>query len=257
MHLEQLAAFEGELAVFRCRPATLVADVVLMGFGRDLAETAHSIEALAAGPHPHKAYPNARLAFELAQNMVVLATHEDYRSAGARAWVYFEHRDANWKSAMTGRSGAPQPLTPDQWLGNRVNELARVVTQLSGKSDQTLTEALAQVRASQREKPDNWLHAHLAERQSQAYELFARDTGGSASSESLKINRSLYRTLCRETHAHPRLDSFGLVGTSADGYKLNVAPRDLDVARRVVLKSTDISLTESAAALRWQRTGSV
>jgi hypothetical protein len=37
---------------------------------------------------PHKGFANARLAFEGAQQALVLATHEDYVTAGARAWVF-------------------------------------------------------------------------------------------------------------------------------------------------------------------------
>ncbi len=114
-HLEHLAEFDEELAAFRCRPATLVADLVVLGFGRDLADTAHAIESFADSPRPHKAYPNARLAFELAQNIVVLATHEDYGAVGARAWVYFEDKDSRWRSVMANRGAHPAlPLTEEE-----------------------------------------------------------------------------------------------------------------------------------------------
>ena len=85
--IEELAS---ALSAFVCRPSSLIADLVLVALTTDLVETGLAVHETSGSALPHKGYSNARLAFETAQNLLVLATHENYELAGAIAWVYFE-----------------------------------------------------------------------------------------------------------------------------------------------------------------------
>jgi hypothetical protein len=195
--------------MFQVRPRSLVADLVLWGLATDLLETGLAVEHTARSALPHKAYANARLAFETAQNLLVLATHEEYEIAGAIAWVYFEWKDASWRAAAE-RKKAPDGLGPteDQWLERRVDQVANVWSKVAKDQGGRLREALATVRRDRKKKPDNWLHENMTQRQHRAYVLFAAQNGKGSPADTAELNQAMYKVLCRETHAGPRFDSF-------------------------------------------------
>src|SRR5688572_22974332 len=122
----RLAELEVELKAFKCRPSTLISDMVLIALTRDLVETGIAIHHILRSDLPHKAYANARLAFETAQNILVLSTHEDYDNAGPLAWVYFEGKDAAWRSEIARRKTGGKGPTEEEWLDARVDEMARI-----------------------------------------------------------------------------------------------------------------------------------
>jgi len=255
----QLELLDSELKTFLCRPGSLVADLVLVALATDLFETGLAVREASQTDLPHKAYPNARLAFETAQNLLVLATHETYELAGAIAWVYFESKDAPWRSEIErAKSGNGAGPTDEQWLGTRVDQMARIWNSVSHGTAVVLQEALAIVRRDRKKRPDNWLHENLSHRHHRSYTLFAEKNGNVASPDSAELNEKMYRALCRETHVRPRLDSFGVIHNSTDNtVRIDILPRNLDRARRAVVGGTELAISEGIAALRWQRTGAV
>jgi hypothetical protein len=213
-------------------------------------DTAHS-------PLPHKAYSNARLAFEGAQNLLVLATHENYEAAGAQAWVYFESKDARWRVAFGRQKNVLTPgLTEDQWLDQRVADMARVWSSVSQGQGQLLLDAPGVVRRERKKRPDNWLHEDMTFRQHRAYTLFAASGGKTFQANSAELNQAMYQALCRETHARPRLDSFGVIHDRGT-VQVVISPRNLEQARYAVTAGTELCVQEGVAALRWQRMGTV
>ena len=206
---------------------------------------------------PHKAYSNARLAFEGAQHALVLSTHEDYVGAGALAWVYFESNDASWRAKFERQKNAhPSNPTADQWLDTRVDEMASIWDSVAAGQGKLLLQALLRVRQQRKKRPDNWLHENMIPRQQRAYEIFAENGGTSAFAETAELNQGIYQVLCRETHARPRLDTFSVIHDQArDTIRLQVKARNPEQARHAVTNGTELSISETAAALRWRRTG--
>ena len=185
--------------------------------------------------------------------------HEQYESAGALAWVYFEAKDANWRAEVERKKarhgGGP---TAEQWLEARVDQMARFWSSVSNDRGALLREALAAVRRDRKKRPDNWLHENMSHRQHRAYALFAASSGKDLSAESAEINERMYQVLCRETHVRPRLDSFGFIHDRArETIQIDILPRNLDQARNAVVGGTEFSIWEGVAALRWQRSGAV
>ncbi len=249
-HLDKLRA---ELESFSCRPRTLVPDLVLVALATDLLETGIAVLETAGSRLPHKAFANARLAFETAQNILVLATHEDYALAGCIAWVYFESKDASWRAALEQRQSGTS-MTPDAWLDRQVREMGTTWNKFSPHQDHMLQDALARVRRDQKKKPDNWLHETMTARQHRAYELFSAADGGAAPADTVILNHKMYEVLCRETHVRPRLESFGIIhDRENDTIRIDILPRNAKTARRSVVGGTELSIAEGITALRWQR----
>jgi len=247
-----------ELADFDCRPATLVPDLVMIALATDVLESAIAAQHTVQSPLPHKAYANARLAFDGAQQLLVLSTHEEYEHAGALAWVYFESKDADWRTEFERqRVKGAETLSDEEWLDRRVKQMAAVWDSAAHGRGQLLLNALGAARQSAKKKPDNWLHENMAARQHRAYSLFAAQTGGKTA-ETEELNKNMYRVLCREAHARPRLDSFGVIHDRVRAtVRIDILPRDLERARRVVAASTQLAVEETSLSLRWQRTGAV
>jgi hypothetical protein len=250
-----LKDLEVELGRFHCRPRTLVPDLVLLGLATDVFESAMAVYGTSQSALPHKAYSNARLAFEGAQNLVVLATHEDYERSGARAWVYFELKDASWRATNERKKNIlASPLTPDQWFDERIAQMVAIWNSVAQRQGELLVDARAVVLRDRKKRPDNWLHEDMTVRQHRAYTLFAAAKGKKFPAETTELNRAIYQALCRETHARPRLDSFGVLRDDNGMLLVHVLPRNLEKAKYAVIAGTEICVQEAATALRWQRT---
>jgi hypothetical protein len=255
---DRLEELKSELRAFICRPRTLAGDLVLFGLGADVMETATSVLHTAASALPHKAYSNARLAFEGAQILVVLATHERYELTGSQAWVYFEMKSAAWRASAQRQRNA-QPATNDQQiLQRRVEQMATIWDSVCQGHGKSLRDAFDLVWRERKKRPDNCLHENMTARQHTAYELFAASDARAITGDSAAVNQAMYEILCHETHAHPRLESFGIIRDSAsETIKVDRLPRNLQAARNAVMGGTELAVWEAALGLRWQRTGAV
>jgi hypothetical protein len=248
-----------ELGRFVWRGRMLPADVVLLGLSTDVLETAAAIQETADSDFPHKAFANARLAFETAQHLLALATHEHYEQAGAEAWAYFELKTASWKSAaLRLRDPATTTTTTRDLLEARVEQMRGVLTVFRPDAPALLDQAVAVVWDWHKRngRPDNWVPEKMTSRQRRAYEMFAAATAGRVPADTSATNEAMYKVLCHETHAHPRLKQFE-IRVDGRGVQFIRRLRDADGARRSVTGATELAVMESINALRWQRTGTV
>jgi hypothetical protein len=197
--------------------------------------------------------------FEGAQQPVVLATHESYEISGARAWVYFEAKSARWRADwQQRRHPEASPLSDQTLLEERVNQMASIWDSVCHGQGQVLRDAFVQVWSERKKRPDNWLHENLTVRQHRAYDILAASTGAATSANGAKLNQSMYEVLCHETHAHPRLDSFGVIhDRTHDTIRIDRLPRDMERARVAVETGTELAVREATLGLRWQRAGAV
>lgn len=250
----RLDELESQLQSFACRTSSIIADLVLIALATDLLETGRAVATSCRSELPHKAYANARLVFETAQNLLVLTTHENYSFAGALAWVYFESKDAPWRSAVArGKSDADEP-TEEQWLSARVQQMVLACDSIADGSGRLLEEALVLIRRDRKKKPDNWLHEKMSQRHHRSYQLLAARTGGALPADTAGLNDKIYQALCRETHVRPRLDSFGLIHNKVDNtVTLDILPRNLAQARSAIINGTELAVSEAVVALKWQR----
>src|SRR5260370_39971631 len=187
---KRLEELESELRAFSCRPRTLVGDLVLFGLGADVLETATSVLHTAASALPHKAFSNARLAFEAAQILVVLATHETYELAGPQAWVYFELKSAAWQ-ASAQRYRAQPDSSEEQILQRRVEQMAKIWDSLCEGHGKLLHDAFGLVWRDRKKRPDNFLHQNLTARQHAAYQAFAASGVRTITNDSAAVNPTM------------------------------------------------------------------
>ena len=250
-----LEELDSELQSFSSRPSTLVPDLVLFALATDVLERGRAVLHMADSALPHKAYSNARLAFDGAQQVLVFATHEDYEAAGAQAWVYFASKDAGWRAQQQRKDQRLPDVAEDQWLDEHVAQMSRIWDSVAQGQGALLTEALLRVRQLRKKRPDNWLHEDLLPRQHRAYEILAASAHKRVLAETRAVNEMIYKVLCRETHARPRIESFRINHDPARGtVRFSLSPRNVEQARRAVTGGTELSVGETVAALRWRRT---
>jgi hypothetical protein len=250
---------EKEIDLFRCRPVSLPGDIVLVGLARDVYDTTIAVAHTLTTNLPHKAYANARLVFEAAQSALVLATHEDFSRAGALAWTYYENLTALSKATARQSGGPTTEAKQFAILDQRVSELASGWETVSAGSSVILHDAKLETWSRRKAKPDNWLHESLDARQLRAYTVFAASSGGTApaADDLAEANKAMYRILCHETHAHPRVHTFRFRRMDDGFVELVPEDRDAEVARRSVAGCVEVAVGETAMSLRWQRTGTV
>jgi hypothetical protein len=250
---EAITQLRDELAAFECRPYTLLPDLVLFGLLADLLDSATAVAHVALSNVPHKAYPNARAAFEAAQNALVLVTHEDYARAGARAWVYYQWKDREWRCESAQREGFAG--TPLQWLQNDVSQMANIWNSMAPCQGNLLLEELAAILPVKALRPDNWLAENMTRRQHRAYQLLAAAQGNELEGDSAEVNQAMYHALCRETHGRPRFDSIAFThDRRRSRVRLEPSQRNMESARGAVLAGTALSLQEALGSLGfWKR----
>src|SRR5688500_12158683 len=103
---EVRARYEDLRAAFEPTSEHFVPDIVLLGFLNEIEENVRAVEILADSVVPHRAFPNARAAFEGAQRALLLTTADDYDLAGGKAWLYYLRRD---KEYMAQERSGPVP----------------------------------------------------------------------------------------------------------------------------------------------------
>ncbi len=91
---------------FLIRAELLPADLAFVGLYNELREAAFLAVELCRLHAQSAAFPLARRVFEATQQIIVLATEEDYLGVGARAWLYHlrkERRVAHFAGARWPR----------------------------------------------------------------------------------------------------------------------------------------------------------
>lgn len=240
---------------FKYRPETMVADIVLMGLTMEVYESAKVVEILANSDFPHRAFANARNAFEAAQQAMVLAAQEDYALAGARAWVYFYKKDSEWlANARPEGSGVTNKEDAQKWYERHISQMAKTWDSLSPNKGQLLYRADELLR-SQKKGADNWLGQSMGVMQDHAYRVVFARFGGNATEDSISMNKAIYGSLSRETHARMRYENIAF-RQHQDGFlEVDFGSRDNQLnaksARRVTLQAVQ----EAMLALTYRIVG--
>jgi hypothetical protein len=157
---QSVNALKRALDSFTPRDAHMIADVMLDAFARDVANQAVAVLALVDGAAPPRvAYPNARAAFEAAQDALLLATAGDvYDADGARAYVAelieTEQLQRRWLAASE-----VWDLTPPEDLGETPEQVvdidSAICDRLAPGSGDALRTALKEARRARR-LPHHW-----------------------------------------------------------------------------------------------------
>jgi hypothetical protein len=220
------------------RAETLVPDLALTGLVLDILDAALTGLDLLNSDRPYRAYSMVRIAFEATQRLLVLATSRNYVALGTRAWLYYRRKDTRLTT------------DPESILGPQEEQLVTLwATHFPTAVDlvQQETDALHRLRG-----PDNFLGRDMAEAVNEAYAAFASELGSSVPENSADINRAIYRSLSRDSHAAMRLELSGL-RIDADGFvEIHQRPRTRDDVAPPVRNALQITLTEALAALRYR-----
>lgn len=237
--LKQLQSLRAEHGL---RAATLVPDLAFIGLLDDTVDAAEAALDLLRTSRPYRAYSMARIAFEAAQRLLILATADDYVGLGTRAWLYYQAKDA----ALRGDDDASSevPSIKDQLLPVWKSHCpeAEAIMQRAG-------EALSRPR---RKTPDNFLGEDLAAAVDRAYERIAADRKNDVPDNSAQVNRAVYRSLSRDTHACLRLEPSSIRIDSEGHVQVTARPRDPKVIRHAVHIALGPALVEAAAAVSYR-----
>lgn len=237
--LKQLQSLHAEHGL---RAAALVPDLAFIGLLDDVVDAAEAAIDLLRTSRPYRAYSMARVAFEAAQRLLVLATADDYVGLGTRAWLYYQAKDEALRGGDDAGSGIPsikdQLLTV--WTSHCTE--AAAIMQREG-------EVLRRLR---RGSPDNFLGEDLAAAVDRAYERIAADRKNDAPDNSARVNRAVYRSLSRDTHACLRLEPSS-IRIDSEGYvQVTARPRDPKEIRHTVHAALSPVLVEAAAAVSYR-----
>lgn len=157
---DDLARFRRTSALLAPTAAHLIPDIVLQGFLNDLHENAEAAAEIAKGPRPHRAFPNARSAFETMQLSLLLVTSNDYDRDGARAWVYYLKKDREFTN-LHDDAELVMGFSPDERFNAAVAEMAETWDDFAPGKGALIREAVAIVEKQPR-RPDNWAGVPVA-----------------------------------------------------------------------------------------------
>jgi len=208
----------------------------------DLLGAATTALAVLGIQSPTVAYPLTRIAFEAAQRVIVLATDGDYLRVGTRAWLYYHRKDA---SVMR----RTDPEAAARWLDETLAQLREMWAPHNEQADDILRTAHTLLEHSERRhRTDNFIGQDLAEVIDGRYTLFL---GGAPPADMKKLNRGIYTSLSRESHARMRVEAAAFT-ISADG-TVQIVPRNTDDAsrRQTLLGCLEASLNEAGGALAY------
>jgi hypothetical protein len=221
--LERLSELRVRFAI---RIESLPADLTLLGLLDELREAAFSAIQLCHLLEQQAAFPLARLAFEAAQRIIVLATEDDYARVGARAWLYYLRKDM--KIVQFARDAEASR----EWYGRRMGELLHIWSLHNPTAEAVFREANEQLDAFQKRGPDNFMGEELGQVVADRYAKLAIGSGRSPA-ELKELNRGIYAGLSRESHARIRLEPEKLQ-VSPDGI-ITVVPQNVDKSARAKL----------------------
>lgn len=248
-----IGELEKGIKAFPYVPATLVADMALVGFAIDVVESAEAAVYLSRTNLPRRAFPNIRAAFESAQQVVLLATDNDYEFAGARAWVHYLQCDAAWLAeACPESSGVTNRDDADAWYEHRTDEIANVWNSICPGQGRLIEDAVRALAPKNGQLPGHWLGVGVVRELQKRYELLAPVLGGQLAAESARLNRGIYAALSRETHARRRLDPSAIQHLVDGTINVHARGRNDEANRKSILGCLETSIMETLAGLSYQ-----
>lgn len=220
------------------RAETLVPDIAFIGLIDDCIDAGQTALELLESPRPYRAYSMVRVAFEASQRLLPLATSSDYIRLGTKAWLYYNQKDVIIRGIDKDSIG----LAAEQILNTWANYYP--------PAHQIALEELAVL--NKQKGPDNFLGRNLAEVTTESYLILAQERGSSVPSDSAEINRKLYGSLSRDTHACLRLEPSELCVDSDGFIEVKERPRDSKEVARNVTEGLEAIFTETIAAIKYR-----
>jgi hypothetical protein len=224
------------------RAVSLIPDIAFVGLLDDLVDAAEAGLQLVRSEHPHRAYAMVRAAFEASQRILVLGTAIDFEALGTRAWLYYKAKE-----------GAAGTLDVDDGKTESAQEqLIRLWEQRYADARAVVDRETDNLAARRRGQPDNFLAQDMAVAVTQAYHRIAADRGTTVPTNSTDVNRAVYRSLSRETHACVRLEPQSM-RIDSDGFADIVpARRDKAIITDAVHLGLSAVLSEAIAAIQYR-----
>jgi hypothetical protein len=246
---EARSLFREARARFRPAPGHLVPDIVLLGLVRDVEENVQAAELLASSTLPHRAFPNARTAYEASQRAVLLVTAPDYDLEGAKAWVYSLKHDRDYlrKPRMSLPRGGPV-VDPDTWFEGSLDEMAAAWEALAPGKGELLRRALGELGA-QKGRAENWTGAPIVPTLRDRQNALLMRRGRESRGDTATVYNAAYAALCRQTHPGVRLDLIRVERDPTGRIVLVERPRDPAADLRVIRTTVASSLAEAGMAL--------
>lgn len=231
-----------------------VADLVLSSFIHEIEMNARAVDLLAKSPFPDRCAPNARAAFEAAQNALLLVSSDDYAYAGALAWVYFLRKDdgtiENFESVY-GQLTPEEKQAPDggQWTFDKaLNEIEDTSKQFGPGNAGLLLRAQTEI-IGRRNGPDNWSGLNVAKALATQVPPFAPKELAErlANADRWRVG---YSYLCRDTHTRTRLRPKWVRGKVNGPIAFEFEPVDAAATADTLVKMTAASIQFGVAALQ-------
>lgn len=232
----ELQRLESLQTAFQASGSHLIPDMVLMGFVSEVVESARAVSTLLSANLGHRAFPNARTAFEAMQQLLLLVTDENYDLAGAKAWVFFSRRD--FALLTDFGNSADLPLAPEEFpeksgLDLAIAEITKLWNDYSPGKGQLIIKA-AEILATQPKRPANWAGVSIAPELERRFLALTREKGISTSEpEHARIYNATYSILSRESHPRTRFQPDRISGRINGPITFEYDPNESDAARNV------------------------
>ena len=177
---------------FQIRAELLPADLAIVGLYTELRESAFLAVELCRLHAQSAAFPLARTVFEATQQLIVLATEDDYLSVGTRAWLYDLRKRKRVAQFARGAEAA------DDWFQQAVGELQRIWTVYNPNAEKDLHHENTQLDALQKNRggADNFMGRNIGKIVEERYSKLAVSFGKSAA-ELSELNSGIYTALSR------------------------------------------------------------
>ena len=231
-----------------------VADLVLSSFTYEIEMNGRAVDLLAQSPFPDRCAPNARAAFEAAQNALLLVSSDNYAYAGALAWVYFLRKDdgiIEKFESVYGQLTPQEKQAPggDEWTFDKaLNEIEDTSKQFGPGNAGLLLRAQAEI-VGRRHGPDNWSGLNVAKALAAQVPPFAPKelVERLANAERWRVG---YSYLCRDTHTRTRLRPKWVRGKVNGPITFEFEPVDAAAIADTLVKMTAASIQFGVAALQ-------
>ena len=228
---------------FAAAASHLVPDIVLLGFLNEIEENVSAVELIAASGIPHRAFPNARTAFEAGQQALLLVTAPDYDAAGATAWAYHLIRDRKYMAApRSGQTTDRANVEPEEWFESALTEMEQTWNDFAPGRGALLRDAATEIQSRRRGGPENWTGLPVAPTLRDRMLTLAERHGKKGRSDAADILNAGYGALSRESHPRTRFQPTRITRDSSGGISFEIPTRDLEADRETVLISAASSL---------------
>lgn len=242
------------MLTFRPEADHLVPDLALIAFLDEVQGNAATVLLVTKSKAPGRPFPNARAAFEAAQQAMLLASDPDYDLAGAKAWVYYKQRDLHLQTDAEALFQRPDDVPAEEFYRGALQEMADTWEMYSPGKGGLIDEAEKALKLQAVRRPDSWAGVNPAHELDQRLRDLAAFKGLPLSvPDPTSAFRVTYGVLCRQTH--PR--TTGLEPTQIRGEPGGIVafefdPDDGPDINEVATEMTSGAVKFAMAALSWR-----